>query len=292
MNDQQPTVMDIGPADAQFLLTNSNHQRPKSKRTIARYAKDMREGRWRLTYGNPIAIFDDKEGVWGAPNQVYVLNGMHRLHAIIESGTTQRFLVVYETDPTLFDTYDTGLVRNMGTLVAMSAIERGVDPSNTGAIATTANLVLRYDLAPKTLWQPDTVTKTQFREWVDNANWAELIITVRDYHQLRAVVKTTGLGNWYSALRFLVHRDSAHADRWYEFHQSLVNGANLKEDDVRLKFRNYLMRPRQAKTSHWQRQSELAIGIKAWNAFIEGTKKDLFIFRKDELAKSGMPKIL
>jgi hypothetical protein len=291
MNDTSPVVLKIGPRDAQQLMTNRSHQRNVSKRTVSRYVKDMLEGRWHLTAGAPLALWEDTTGKWGDEGEIYVLNGQHRLLAVIESNTEQEFWVVYETDPEVFMTYDTGLVRGIGTLLQLSNQNRGIETVNSATIASLANLILRYERHPKTLWQSDTVTKAEVVEWVATQDWADLTIAVRDYHQVRSHMKKQGLGMWYGALRWLVHEHSTNASRWYEFHEAISFGTNLSAGDARLTLRNYMLRGQRTKTNHWQRQSELATGIKAWNDFTTDTPRDLLVFKHSELSRSGMPKI-
>lgn len=278
------TVMTIGPADAQELVKNRDHQRPTSKRNVTRFANDMRAGRWRLS-GASISIWEDTQGEWGPKGELYVLNGLHRLFAVIESNTTQQFLVVYEDDPSVFDTFDNGLTRTVGTMVSLA-----IGPENSQAISVMTNMVLHYERHSTEAWLSTLVTKTEIAEWVKLQDRARLNQCIRDYNTLR--VQVGQLGHWYSALSWLVHKHSPNANRWLEFHEAVVHGNNLDKDDARLVLRNYLTRNQRSKNDRWLRQVEMALGLKAWNAFITDTPRQLLIFRRDELDKSGMPKVL
>jgi hypothetical protein len=126
-------------------------------------------------------------------------------------------------------------------------------------------------------------------EWVELQNRARLDQCIRDYNVLRRQVGE--LGHWYSTLSWLVHSQSAHANRWLEFHEGVVHGENLKSGDPRLTLRNYLIRGQRARGDRWERQASLAIGIKAWNDYVTDSSRQTLVFRRNELDRSGMPEV-
>lgn len=73
----------VTPAIAKQWLTKNTSNRRLRKRTVVRYACDMKAGQWLETHQ---AIAFSEAGV--------LLDGQHRLAAVIESGVSQRFLVV------------------------------------------------------------------------------------------------------------------------------------------------------------------------------------------------------
>lgn len=96
--------MHVGPAMARlFLATVKNArnadglpvQRLSSRMVVQEYTQKMRDGDWRLS-PDPI-IFDVD---W------FLRNGMHRLKAVIESGTEQEFLVEWGWDSDVFEVMD------------------------------------------------------------------------------------------------------------------------------------------------------------------------------------------
>ena len=73
----------VGPEDARVLLKSNNHNRLINMKLVERYATDMASGNWRFV-GDPIRIACDGT----------LLDGQHRLHAVIRSGTEQHFVVI------------------------------------------------------------------------------------------------------------------------------------------------------------------------------------------------------
>lgn len=101
-------VMTIGPEQARQMLERNGRNRTVNTRAVARYANDMREGKWTLN-GEPL-IFDFNGNL---------LDGQHRLYAVIEAGISAQFLVVTDTDPDVFDTIDIGNKRTGGDILSI-----------------------------------------------------------------------------------------------------------------------------------------------------------------------------
>ena len=100
--------MVITPETAKRLLDGNSDNRKLIRSTVDQYARDMAAGRWRLTHQG---LLIGKRGK--------ILDGQHRLHAIVKSGVSQPMLVAI--DNTLSDTHalpvDVGMKRS-GAYVA------------------------------------------------------------------------------------------------------------------------------------------------------------------------------
>lgn len=95
-------LLDIGPDVARELLElNTKGQRTISKDAVERYAVDMSTLDW-LFNGAAILISNSNE----------LLDGQHRLTAIIESGESQVLLIVRGIDPAAMVTIDAGRKRS------------------------------------------------------------------------------------------------------------------------------------------------------------------------------------
>lgn len=90
-------ICKITPEIAKALLDSSNHslQRTSNKANIASFAQDMKEGRWELN-GESIAL--DTQG--------NVVNGFHRLKAIVLSGVSITTVFIVGVRPECIHTYD------------------------------------------------------------------------------------------------------------------------------------------------------------------------------------------
>jgi hypothetical protein len=95
-----PEVWKIDPLKAAELLASVRRNRAVSPVTVDRYARSMTAGRWRLN-GATISVVENGDG------SVHMLNGAHRMQAVIKSGVTQEFLIFFEEDESVFSTFDT-----------------------------------------------------------------------------------------------------------------------------------------------------------------------------------------
>ncbi len=93
-------VMTITPDEATSWLRCNKSNRPVRKKHVAFLASEIVKGNWQVN-GQAIVIADDEQ----------VLDGQHRLFAIIEAGKPIQSLVVYGITPEAFRTIDTGAVR-------------------------------------------------------------------------------------------------------------------------------------------------------------------------------------
>jgi len=91
-------VETISPDQArEYLRLNVDHNRMLSLVKIHRFAEAMKAGKWRKTY-EPIAF--DWDG--------NLLNGQHRLNAVIEAGVPIEFTLAHNCDPEQFAVIDQG----------------------------------------------------------------------------------------------------------------------------------------------------------------------------------------
>jgi hypothetical protein len=92
----------ITPDRARAMLANNEGNRRRRDRTVARYAATMVAGNWVMS-AEPIIV-----GKTGR-----LLNGQHRLSAIMASGVAVRALVAYGVDDATFLVLDRGIPRTI-----------------------------------------------------------------------------------------------------------------------------------------------------------------------------------
>jgi hypothetical protein len=97
-----------------YLVFSNDGNRKLVNLVVARYAADMIAGRWDLT-GEPI-IFDDTGRL---------IDGHHRLHAIVRSDIPIQFLVVRGASEQSVNRIDTGMARSPGQIAHMNGIVDG-----------------------------------------------------------------------------------------------------------------------------------------------------------------------
>lgn len=113
-------IVDITPGLARKWLGQNTHNRNLRERVVNGYAADMRAGNWaedgqsiKFAKGD-VVLLDDPLITGGA-----LLDGQHRLSAVVESGVTVRMLVVSNLADTAQDTMDTGAKRSLADVLKL-----------------------------------------------------------------------------------------------------------------------------------------------------------------------------
>lgn len=219
------TIKVITPAKAESLLQRNTGNRTVRPRRVDQYAKQIINGQWRLT-GEAIKVATDGS----------LLDGQHRLLAVIKAGIPTEFLVVEGLSPEVYTVLDSGLGRTVGDALAgegfsaskeigavaklVIGVQSGFNPRNTEAMA----LVTRPDIMAFCAEHHDLVDQS-----------------VREARTIHTKVAGSRLawGALY-ALCALKHGDGgAHIN---EFFTTVGEGANLTAGDPRLALRNWLVR--------------------------------------------------
>ncbi|MEQ8628084.1 hypothetical protein [Ekhidna sp.] len=101
-------IKKITPEYAKELLKKNSANRPLSMRNIDFLCREITDGKWMLSHQG---ICISKEG--------NLIDGQHRLHAVIKSGIPIEVMVVSEADSDLFKVVDVGKKRNSGDILAI-----------------------------------------------------------------------------------------------------------------------------------------------------------------------------
>lgn len=237
----------IGPTRAREILTQNRSNRPLNRPRVRRYAEAMRRGLWRLN-GETIKI--SRTG--------RLLDGQHRLEAIIESGCTIDLFVVYELDDEVFSTIDTGARRSAADTLAVM----GVKYAKT--VAAALKIIDGYLERLISVHSFPDLTNDRVKElWA--AHRAVLSsVSFGESKEMRKVVLVRAVP---VALHYLFAQ--VNADEAGGFMEDLAQGAMLAEHDPVLRLRNQLLSDRASK-SRMGRGYMVALFIRAWNARREG----------------------
>ena len=92
-----------------WLSRRAPFQRSISQDAVAQYAADMRKGAWKFVPNLVISLTPDG----------FILDGQHRLSAVVQSGIPQRFMIHFDGDQSHFSVIDRGRVRNQVQLASM-----------------------------------------------------------------------------------------------------------------------------------------------------------------------------
>lgn len=103
----------VCPITAREILEHNAHNRKIKEPVVLRYAQEMAAGRWKENTGETIKISKTKK----------LLDGQHRLYAVIKSGVAIRFTIATGLDDDIFDVIDTGSNRNASDIFKIAGIK-------------------------------------------------------------------------------------------------------------------------------------------------------------------------
>lgn len=261
-------TMSVTPEMAARWLEGNANNRPIKQILVGELANAMLNGTFRLTH-QAIALTSDGR----------LLDGQHRLLAVVASGRTVNMNVAFNVDPDTYDVIDAGAKRSLADALA-------VRHGHGYALATSAacRVVALYDRVNPTLTTPWNA-RTFLNAKLDRATVAEiademypsmmkLVLDIKDYSRSWRI-QANSLAALY-VIRRDTHQDPDLVD---EFIRGLASGANLPAGDVRLKLRDALAN----NPSFRRNDARLAFGatVKAWNLYVEGDSPKILRFVRD-----------
>lgn len=243
----------IGPELAAEWLKKNSRNRPVSKSTVDRFAYAMENDMWHYD-GAPIR----------RDPELNLLDGQHRLSAVVKSGKTFVFHVIDGIDPKTQATMDTGRKRSLADALHMNGEKQS---KVQAAIVNAAYRWYVLNIRSQVVFggagqygggnvQMEELVEFQglFRpDFEFAAEWADSIRRV-----LPVPSRVIGLLAW-----IIVQRDRKMAE---EFLEALLTGAGLEKGSPILAYRNILI-TRKGEMSAQSALSVLSLGIRAWNLY-------------------------
>jgi hypothetical protein len=245
---ESASIETITPEIASSWLERCNsHNRDLQQSTVDTYASDMAAGRWHF---NGDAIRFSRNGV--------LLDGQHRLWAIVQSGCTQTSVVVRGLPDPAQLTIDLGKRRTPKDQLHMADIP--VSNSVAAAIGVYLTWQTGKFFGDQVRLKITTPHKVEFAQ-----QNPEIVRLLRSYEANATRVPCRP--SVALAVSLKLHEiDDQDAD---DFFTSLATGANLAPNSPILTLRNRLLRLRETRVIVPDRDL-VAFFIQAWNAHREG----------------------
>lgn len=245
----------ITPAKAQKWLEKNQNNRPISDAKVAEWQSAMERGEWQLTH----------QGIALDPTD-NIVDGQHRLWAIVYSGKTVQMMVTYNAPPETKSVVDVGRKRTAADVLAMQG-EVGVH-----AIAGSLRILDAY-------WRGFDIQRKKPMSHEQMLHLLELNPDVRQAVKDGAMVasKSGMTVSPASAGCYLVHTDPDYGT-WM---RGMTQGIGLYDKDPRIALRSALLnalRSRRKRSPEWQ----LALYGKAWLAFKQGRQYNNLNFKDTE----------
>jgi len=258
-------VRRITPEVAKEMLKRNTGNRGLSNSHLIFLSKEMTEGRW-LFDGQPIRFTDGGK----------LLDGQHRLNAVINSGESQDFLIVTGIESDSFKVMDTGKNRNGSDCFKIQGIEYST------SVAATVKFII--DMKFNTVSGGVKISNSELMEWYSE-NKSILEFVRRSEHLAKAfsrVISSSKIaGYWF----LFAEKNVTDSDI---FINKLCNGLDLSVDSPIYVLRKKLI---DIKLGDFEmnRKTKSALIIKAWNFYRKGESIKVLKWNKDI---EKFPKIL
>lgn len=244
----------VTPALAEKLLGLNTRNRNVRERTLDSYARDKEAGNW---------VFNGDTVCFGRHCEVLdaiLLDGQHRLMAIVKSGVSEWVLVVYGLDTSAQETMDTGIMRQVADQLRINGY------ANSNHVAALARKVMLWEHGHYALKGNMKWTATELLDLVDedgrvliSAAWS-----ASNARFIKAPGSVVSLAHW------MFHEKNTEQAAW--FMDRLADGAMLDVDHPVKRLRDRLD-GHAGKRSRISEAEALALIITAWNAYRNKEKR-------------------
>lgn len=252
------------------LPNNGIKQRKVNDKTVSLYARAMEKGDWKLN-GEPIIISSKNT----------LINGQHRMSAVIKSGMTVSFLIVRGVDEQAMPTIDGVRPRTAKDILSIYGY------ANASVLGTAAKCILIYrNFGDFQNGGSRAFSNTEILELVKRH--PELCHSTSYIHSKNINIASRGA---LAAIHYLTNQISP--DDANIFFAKLISGIGLDKDDPVRLLRERLIQIKMSKVSDkrdisYTLNDTSAMIIKGWNAFRTNTTLKRISFGK----KENFPKIV
>lgn len=246
------------PEWASQILAKNTLNRTSRPTLVAQIAADISAGRWQLTPQTCSIAIDGT-----------LLDGQHRLMAIVKSGQAVPLMLAVNCPPEIFSAIDTGLSRTPGDLLK---IEGAPNYNNVAALIRAATL---YKQVPHLTWTNKCIAlskqeilniyKSDPASWVQSACWNKNRRSCKIAHPTAV-----------ATLHYLCHQKSLETGELVSSYiKQFTSGELLASGSPILAIRNYMLNNYNA-TNDKRLQFNLACHIKAFSYWRDGCELKIF----------------
>lgn len=233
-----------------LLLMNKSNRRLEEKR-IVRYSEDIKNGKWRTETGEAIKLSKDGS----------ILDGQHRLHAIIKANIPIDILFIEGLDSNVMPVLDTGKPRSAADVLVINGVK------NATKIASLIQGLHHYermgDLGSKSSIGYNLTNEGVLNYYRDNENFIDeiMLLSGRFYKNFQQVLE------FLDVSLFLTLFKRKHGDKGVEFMRQLCQGTDVKHECI-IFLRNKLIANRMNNKSKMLPATKRALIIKTFNAYL------------------------
>jgi hypothetical protein len=257
----------ITPEIAKKLLEKNDHNRRLKIPVYLRYAEDIKNGRWKDNTAELIKI--SESGL--------LLDGQHRLKAVLVANQSVFFWVAYGLKDSVFDVLDTGAVRSSSDTFKVAQIK------NANQIPSIINsfFILKKSYQ-KSVQKNEKLTNSQIlEEYYKDADFWQYIFRMSSswYESFSKIIPVSTIGAMFATFYHINKEDAI------DFMNQLCKGSNIKNPTIEL-LRKRLIQDRLSNAKISPTLKNVLI-VKVWNFYRknESVKVLKFDFEKEEFPR-------
>jgi hypothetical protein len=257
MKNFSAEITDVSPIIAGEILAGNTENRNLRPVYVKQLAEAMERGEWVLN-GEPVQI--SKDGL--------LLNGQHRLKAVVESGVTVQMVVIRGLSVSARRTMDMGTRRNLSDVLALHG---KIDTTNLAAVLGLLHryrIGARVDFSSRTA--PTVPQALQLLE--DEPGIEEAVIEARRIYRISRMRMTVA-----AFLLYIFEEKDPEMGR--KFFDALCEPRREPEGSAAAVLRSHLDRVRKEPNYQFSSVVLLAMTIKAFNAWREGRSVEVLSYR-------------
>jgi len=252
-----------------FLKRNPNNRKINTK-IVHRYAADIKNGKWKEDTGELIKISEDGN----------LIDGQHRLSAIVEAGVSVYLHVAFNVSSTVFDVLDTGKKRSASDVFEIKNI------SYSTQLPSIISTFIRLESSSYQAKQGLT-NQEIYQEYAKRPNYWDGIATYTQsmYMSFAKVLPPSLIGGVFAHLDKVENKGAQN-----EFIEQLCTGAFIKNKTM-FTVRNVLISDKMKTKNKFTTKDKVALIIRAWNAFVKGIKLKRLLLNKTKFPTAIICKV-
>ena len=257
--DMKTEVRKITPSIAKEMLKRNQGNRNVSDVTVTFYASQMISGDWMFD-GQPIRF----------NNSGRLLDGQHRLSAIVESGTEQQFLIITGIASEAFKVMDTGRNRNSCDVFKISGIPY------SSQVSTSCRIVYLLTNNNQRVEGSKKISHSILLDFYNNHT--RILDCVKKSENL--YIEFSRVLSWSHIGAFMYLFGEKSLTDSEDFFRKLCTGLDLRIDSPIYILRKKLLSDAISVTK-LPRNDKYALIIKAWNSYRKGNQIKFLRWNKE-----------
>lgn len=248
-NNVTMTLKSITPELAQHYLSMNVKNRRVQDNQVQFYLRQMKSGQWKIT-GDPVKLSSD-----GA-----LLDGQHRLLAIVAYGQPVEMFVAEGLEPESFEVIDTGKPRTAGDVLSVFGVEKAIN------VAAIVRFILLFKMDKKhASWFTRTVSPSHsdVLDFVQkHPHMNEILDFVHKVYRDFRYLPVSVIGGFYF---LFAEKNQTKADKFFMQYKT---GLELTKTDPVYWLRDRFLKNEIQKTK-LTRKEKLMLFVTAWNYFVQ-----------------------